>query len=143
MEEKTRISLKLTLGPLTTLWDLKQFAATALQVMDRPELTLVNDVPRTETGAGRMALVAAGTPKPVQPASSAPEAPKVPERLTEWPEDDEHLRAHSWQDQDRDILSWVPASGRWVGFDLSGDYVGSYDRPQIRGPWTRVEGADR
>lgn len=150
MEEKTRISLKLTLGPLTTLWDLKQFAATALQVMDRPELMVVNDIRGTETGAGRMALVAAGTPRTTQEADTseqeapkAPGAPKVPNRITEWPEDDEHLRAHSWQDQDRDILSWVPASGRWVGFDLSGDYVGSYDRPQIRGPWTRVEGADR
>ena len=67
--------------------------------------------------------------------------PEVPERIEEWPKDDEHLRVHKWQDQDRDILSWVPASARWDCFDVSGNYVGSYDRPQIRGPWTRVTDA--
>lgn len=29
MEEKDRITLKLTLGPLTTLWDLERFVAIA------------------------------------------------------------------------------------------------------------------
>lgn len=142
MEEKTRITLKLTLGPLTTLWDLKQFAATALQVMDRPELTLVNDVPRTETGAGRLALVAAGTPKPAQPAGrgpEAPKAPKVPDRITEWPEDDTALRAYPW----RDTLGLVWRYGVTDGEHGWSTWCSRAWKKPFDGPWTREEGADR
>lgn len=142
MEEKNRITVKVTLDTITTLEDVERFVATARQVLDHPELMLVNNTTPAGHGAGLLGLVAIGTPKTAQHATSGTEAPKVPERITEWPEDDEHLRAHRWRDQDRDILSWVPASGLWECFDLSGDYVGSYGRPQIRGPWTRVEGAD-
>lgn len=140
MEEKTRISLKLTLGPLTTLWDLEQFAATALQVMDRPELMVVNDIRGTETGAGRMALVAAGTPKPAQPATSEPALTAltaVPDRITEWPENDTALRAYPW----RDTLGLVWRYGAIGG--EPGWFTGNskaWKRP-FDGPWTREGGA--
>lgn len=67
--------------------------------------------------------------------------PEVPDRIDEWPEDDRALREHKWRDQDRDILSWAPAADKWECYGVSGDYVASYDRPLIRGPWTRVTDA--
>lgn len=139
MEEKSRITLKLTLGPLTTLWDLKQFAATALQVMDRPELMVVNDVPAG--GAGRMSLVAAGTPKTTQEADTseqeAPKAPKVPALVLGWPKDDEYLRPYPW----RDTLGLVWRYGAIGG--EPGWFTGNskaWKRP-FDGPWTREGGA--
>lgn len=68
---------------------------------------------------------------------TAPETPEVPERIEEWPEDDEHLRPYSWEDIegcpwrffDEDDWRFKAHSGYW-----------SYPHPTpADGPWTRKD----
>ena len=61
-------------------------------------------------------------------------APVVPERIEEWPENDEHLRGYRWRD--RDGGTWY-YDGSWV---LQG--IGPRITPQLwLRPWTRVTDA--
>ena len=43
----------------------------------------------------------------------ATEAPGVPERIEEWPEDDEHLRNYEWLDTDGHAWRWHWAEDGW------------------------------
>ena len=70
-------------------------------------------------------------------------APVVPERIEEWPERDEHLRAYQWRDcygvrwhSERRALD-TPDS--WVA-RLPGGRRLDFEKP-TRGPWTRVADA--
>lgn len=74
------------------------------------------------------------------PAQVKVEVPAVPERIEEWPEDDEHLRAYQWRDRDGDLW-WSVSNSRnpWVvGF---ADRTGTFHPYPKRGPWTRVADA--
>ena len=74
------------------------------------------------------------------PADTEP-APVVPDRIEEWPEDDEHLRGYAWRD--KTIGIWVSHSDRekWdCRSALSGISFGRCDKP-FDGPWTRVTDA--
>lgn len=64
------------------------------------------------------------------------DAPEVPERIEEWPEDDTELRKHKWQDADGDVWRYESDNrvGRWLCADLL------WGRPYC-GPWTRVTDA--
>ena len=66
-----------------------------------------------------------------------PETPEVPERVEEWPEDDEHLRPYPWEDIEgcpwrffgEDDWRFKAHSGYW-----------SYPHPTpADGPWTRKD----
>ena len=67
---------------------------------------------------------------------TAPETPVVPERVEEWPEDDEHLRACRWVDSDECEWRHV-GNGEWRFVTHSGDLSYPHTRPWD-GPWTRV-----
>ena len=65
-------------------------------------------------------------------------APEVPERIEEWPEDDEHLWAHRWKDRS----GWIwkhhgEGSGGWTArrSDTSATAFTDDSRP-CDGPWT-------
>lgn len=65
------------------------------------------------------------------------DTPEVPERIEEWPEDDEHLKDHKWRDERGDI--WSSWSGKW-GYQVCGGKwrpLLDVTRP-FGGPWTRV-----
>ena len=66
------------------------------------------------------------------------ETPVVPERIEEWPENDEHLRAHRWKDRS----GWVwkhhgEVGGGWIArrSDTSATAFTDDSRP-CDGPWT-------
>ena len=68
---------------------------------------------------------------------TAPATPEVPERIEEWPEDDEHLRPYLWEDIEgcpwrffgEDDWRFKAHSGYW-----------SYPHPTpADGPWTRKD----
>ena len=59
--------------------------------------------------------------------------PEVPDRIEEWPDDDEHRRRYAWRDEDGEIWRYGSNShgDGWIcGYVLRG-------RP-FYGPWTRV-----
>ena len=74
-----------------------------------------------------------------EPSWTAPEqthdTPEVPERIEEWPEDDEHLRAYRWRDPDGYIWRCVDGWWRW-GRGPWGDC-----HKLFGGPWDRVTDA--
>lgn len=68
------------------------------------------------------------------------DAPEVPDRIEEWPENDEHLKDHKWRDERGDI--WSFWSGKW-GYQAYGwkwRPLLVLPRP-FDGPWTRVSDA--
>lgn len=67
-------------------------------------------------------------------------APVVPERIEEWPKNDEHLRAYRWRDRDGDLWYSISDSRTpWVvGF---ADRTGAFHPYPKRGPFTRVTDA--
>lgn len=62
------------------------------------------------------------------------ETPDVPERIAvgEWPDDDTHLRAWEWIDNDSCTWRWDNESGRWA-------WSAQRRIRPIDGPWTRGE----
>lgn len=64
-------------------------------------------------------------------------APVVPERIEEWPEDDEALRKHRWKDDWGDTWTWITAYSEWECRNFLGEYQNSLVRPSS-GPWTRA-----
>ena len=67
------------------------------------------------------------------------EAPEVPERIEEWPEDDEALRAYRWRDCYKNVLDWNKT--RWRKTTPSG-YSFPVDAAfEIDVPCTRVADA--
>ena len=68
------------------------------------------------------------------------DTPEVPDRIEEWPEDDdEHLRACRWVDSDECEWRHV-GNGEWRFVTSSGDLSYPHTRPWD-GPWTRVTDA--
>lgn len=67
-------------------------------------------------------------------------APVVPERIEEWPKNDEHLRAYRWRDRDGDLWYSISDSRTpWVvGF---ADRTGAFHPYPKRGPFTRATDA--
>ena len=71
---------------------------------------------------------------------TVPDTPEVPDRIEEWPENDEHLKDHMWRDKMGAI--WSSWDGKW-GYQVCG---GKW-RPLLEekrpfdGPWTRVTDA--
>lgn len=65
------------------------------------------------------------------------EAPEVPDRIEEWPEDDEHLRAYRWRDRKGAV--WSSRDGQWGYHSFTMGWVGlvGYRYP-FDGPWVRV-----
>ena len=71
---------------------------------------------------------------------TAPETPVVPERIEEWPEDDEHLRAYSWRDHDGDTWGWLNDEAEWECRSSVDIRLGTSRRPVSEyGPWTRKD----
>lgn len=73
------------------------------------------------------------------PAQVKVEVPAVPERIEEWPEDDEHLRAYKWTDLDG--YTWQFFGDEDWRFERR---PGSLSYPHTHpcdGPWTRVTDA--
>nr|WP_314314702.1 hypothetical protein [Kocuria rhizophila] len=71
------------------------------------------------------------------PEDTPEDTPVVPDRIEEWPEDDEHLRAYQWRDRDGDLW-WSVSNSRnpWVvGF---ADRTGAFHPYPKCGPWVRV-----
>ena len=68
------------------------------------------------------------------------DVPEVPERIEEWPEDDDHLRAYEWQDRDGRpwVYSWTHE--HWYNFSSTAISKLVTDEPKF-GPWTRVTDA--
>ena len=71
---------------------------------------------------------------------TVPDTPEVPERIEEWPEDDEHLKDHKWRDEMGAI--WSSWSGKWGYQVCGGGWRPLLDltRP-FGGPWTRESDA--
>lgn len=63
-------------------------------------------------------------------------APKVPDRIEEWPEDDTALRPYKWRGRDGYIWKWLAAASEWECYDAVGNGMVSGGRPSY-GPWTR------
>ena len=83
------------------------------------------------------ALTEFGTVKVANPDPFAKPAPEVPDRLEEWPEDDEHLRGYKWEDSVGAV--WSSQGGKW-GYRAPGGkwrQLVELTRP-FRGPFTRV-----
>lgn len=72
------------------------------------------------------------------PADREP-TPEVPERIEEWPEYDEHLRAYSWRDHDGDTWGWLNDEAEWECRSSVDIRLGTSRRPDSGyGPWTRI-----
>ena len=67
-------------------------------------------------------------------------APKVPDRIEEWPEDDTALRPYKWRGRDGYIWKWLAAASEWECYDAVGNGMVSGGRPSY-GPWARVTDA--
>ena len=61
------------------------------------------------------------------------DAPEVPERIEEWPEDDTALRKYRWRDSDGDTWTWVKTEDKWECRSRADTRLGSWF-----GPFTRV-----
>lgn len=78
------------------------------------------------------------------PWTTSEDAPEdtlvVPDRIEEWPKNDEHLRAYRWRDRDGDLWYSISDSRTpWVvGF---ADRTGAFHPYPKRGPFTRVTDA--
>lgn len=73
------------------------------------------------------------------PAQVKVEVPAVPERIEEWPEDDEHLRAYKWTDLDGYTWQFF-GDEDWRFERRSGSLSYPHTHP-CDGPWTRVTDA--
>lgn len=72
------------------------------------------------------------------PEDAPTEAPVVPERIEEWPEDDAHLREQRWRDRGGTV--WSSRDGQWGYHSFTMGWVGlvaPYRYP-FNGPWVRV-----
>ena len=69
---------------------------------------------------------------------TTPDAPEVPDRIKEWPEDDHALRAFMWRDRYRWVWMWNAGYSKWECHNAAGDYLRTIVRP-VCGPWTRVD----
>lgn len=67
---------------------------------------------------------------------TVPDAPEVPDRIEEWPENDEHLRDHEWRDYSGSIW-YADKLDEWRYIKRGGTPSGAYEKP-ADGPWTRV-----
>lgn len=68
------------------------------------------------------------------------DTPEVPDRIEEWPEDDEHLRAYSWRDHDGDTWGWLNDEAEWECRSSADILLGTSRRPESEyGPWTRKD----
>ena len=83
--------------------------------------------------AGPVTVVDAD-PSWTAPKDTPVDAPVVPERVEEWPEQDAHLRAYRWADEDGGV--WRHTGGGWQ----MGRSIYVRDAPKC-GPWTRVTDA--
>ena len=73
------------------------------------------------------------------PTDTPEDTPVVPERIEEWPEDDEHLRAYSWRDHDGDTWGWLNDEAEWECRSSVDIRLGTSRRPDSGyGPWTRI-----
>ena len=68
------------------------------------------------------------------------DAPEVPERIEEWPENDTALRPYKWRGRDGYIWKWLAAASEWECYDAVGNGMVSGGRPSC-GPFTRVSDA--
>ena len=69
-------------------------------------------------------------------------APEVPERIEEWPEDDEALRKHKWRDVDGGTWTWAKAEDKWECRSRADIRMGASRRPgSWFGPFIRVTDA--
>ncbi|WP_406019295.1 hypothetical protein OH783_01685 [Kocuria rhizophila] len=68
------------------------------------------------------------------------DAPEVPDRIEEWPEDDTALRPYKWRGRDGYIWKWLAAASEWECYDAVGNGMVSGGRPSY-GPWTRATDA--
>lgn len=73
------------------------------------------------------------------PSWTVPDTPEVPERIEEWPEDDEHLRAYRWVGSDECEWRYV-GNGEWRFVTRLGNWSYPHPRP-CDGPWDRVTDA--
>ena len=89
-------------------------------------------------GLGHVTVIDAD-PSWTLPAQVKVEVPAVPERIEEWPEDDEHLRAYKWTDLDG--YTWQFFGDEDWRFERR---PGSLSYPHTHpcdGPWTRATDA--
>lgn len=68
------------------------------------------------------------------------EAPEVPERIEEWPENDEALREYEWLDSNGRPWMYSWTYGRWYNFSRTAISKMVTYEPKS-GPWTRVSDA--
>lgn len=66
------------------------------------------------------------------------DAPEVPERIEEWPEDDTALRKHKWRDVEGDVWVHVKGGWRWLNKQVGEDKLFGFRAMPVTGPWTRV-----
>ena len=65
--------------------------------------------------------------------------PEVPERIEEWPEDDEHLRDYLWLDSEGDTWGWLNDEAEWECRNSADICLSTSRRPvSLYGPWTRI-----
>lgn len=85
-------------------------------------------------GLGHVTVVDAD-PSWTAPADREP-TPEVPDRIEEWPEDDEHLKDHKWKDSIGDV--WSSRNGEW-GYQVHGEgwRTPLFETRPFDGPWTR------
>lgn len=62
-------------------------------------------------------------------------APEVPDRIEEWPENDEHLRNHEWVDYSGSIW-YADRLDKWRYIKRGGTPSWTFEKP-VDGPWTR------
>ena len=62
---------------------------------------------------------------------------EVPERIEEWPENDEHLRDYLWLDSEGDTWTWDHIVSRWKCTSPSGKHLISRTNP-FCDPWIRI-----
>ena len=67
------------------------------------------------------------------------DVPEVPERIEEWPEDDEHLRPYRWKNNCGDFWVWVESKGVWeLRSRIYAQRCAASTRPYSwHCPWTR------
>lgn len=75
---------------------------------------------------------------------TVPDTPEVPERIEEWPANNEHLRGHRWRDRDGDVWFFddtLTSGGSCWRLAVSDIRRGAPFAWPIGGPWERVTDA--
>lgn len=67
------------------------------------------------------------------------DVPEVPERIEEWPENDEHLKAYQWRDSAGAEWGWSEREHKWQRETYPD--LWTYEPTPFSGPWTRVTDA--